>query len=66
MKIKLLYLVVAIIAISACFDSISSKHPLRFWLPEETTLNEDMKECIAGIEAYRKGERRFFPDNDVI
>ena len=26
------------------FDSISSKHPLHFWLPEETTLNEDMKE----------------------
>lgn len=47
------------------FDSISSKHPLRFWLPEETTLNEDMKECIAGIEAYRKGKRRFFPDNKV-
>ena len=94
MKIKLLYLVVAIIALSAChnktdraidyrdsirtmavndtvvtyegdtvvhapiayynfdniknletfFDSISSKHPLHFWLPEETTLNEDMKE----------------------
>lgn len=47
------------------FDSISSKHPLRFWSPEETTLNEDMKECIAGIEAYRKGKRRFFPDNEV-
>ena len=94
MKIKLLYLVVAIIALSAChnktdraidyrdsirtmavndtvvtyegdtvvhapiadynfdniknletfFDSRSSKHPLHFWLPEETTLNEDMKE----------------------
>lgn len=55
---SLLYLVV-VKNLETFFDSISSKHPLRFWLPEETTLNEDMKECIAGIEAYRKGKRHY-------
>lgn len=47
------------------FDSISRKHPLPIWMPEEDDTNERVKRCIARIEAYRKGESRFYPDSLV-
>lgn len=47
------------------FDSIAAKHPLQLWSPEDSDLNEAMRKCIAHIEAYRKGKRRFFPDQLV-
>ena len=47
------------------FDSILAKHPIPIWLPEEDNTTQKIKECIAKIEAYRKGTNRFFPDSIV-
>lgn len=51
--------------IEVFFDSIAAKHPLQLWSPEDSYLNEAMRQCIAHIEAFRKGKRRFFPDKLV-
>lgn len=47
------------------FDSILVKHPMPIWLSEEDSINQDVKRCIAKIEAYRKGKAQFFPDSLV-
>lgn len=49
----------------AFFDSISRKHHIPIWMPEEDDTNERVKQCIARIEAYRKGKVRFYPDSLV-
>lgn len=47
------------------FDSISQKHHIPIWMPEEDDTNDRVKRCIARIEAYRKGKARFYPDSLV-
>ena len=47
------------------FDSILVKHSLPIWLPKEDKTTQKAKECIAKLEAYRKGRTRFFPDSLV-
>lgn len=47
------------------FDSILVKHPMPIWLSEEDSINQNVKRCIARIEAYRKGKVQFFPDSLV-
>lgn len=51
--------------LSTFFASISSRHPLQLWLPEEDNTDEDIKQCIVRIDSYRKGKTRFFPDSLV-
>lgn len=47
------------------FDSILVKHPIPVWLTEENKILQNTKECISRIDAYRKGEKQFFPDSLV-
>lgn len=47
------------------FDSISKEHPIPIWMPKEDTTNELLQRAISRIEAYRKGQSRFYPDSLV-
>ena len=47
------------------FDYMLVKHPIPIWLSEEDRINQNVKRCIARIEAYRKGKAQYFPDTLV-
>lgn len=47
------------------FDSIADKHILGRWSEDDEDPVEMVKECVARIEAYRKGEAVFYPDSLV-
>lgn len=48
------------------FDSISKEHPILIWMQAEDNTNELLKRAVSKIEAYRKGQGRFYPDNLVV
>lgn len=47
------------------FDSIADKHVLGRWSEYDDDPVEMVKECVARIDAYRKGEAVFYPDSLV-
>lgn len=51
--------------LSYLFDSIANKHPLGRWSEDDDDPVEMVKECIAKIDAYRKGDTEFYPDSLV-
>lgn len=51
--------------LSHLFDSIADKHILGRWSEYDEDPVELAKECVAKIDAYRKGEAVFYPDSLV-
>lgn len=47
------------------FHVLSSKYPIVKWMGDEDEINVAIDSCIAKIDAYRKGNIRFFPDSLV-
>lgn len=47
------------------FDSIADKHVPGRWSEYDTDPVELVKECVAKIDAYRKGDAVFYPDSLV-
>lgn len=43
------------------FHTLAAEYPIANWHGEECDVNTTAMECIAAVDAYRKGERRFYP-----
>lgn len=47
------------------FSKLAEEYPIANWHGEECNINETAMDCIAEIDAYRKGTRRYYPDSLV-
>lgn len=47
------------------FRTLVAEYPIANWNEEDCDVNKKALECVAAVDAYRKGERRFYPDTLV-
>lgn len=44
------------------FQELSLRYPIAKWEGEYSQIDQDIESCIAEIDAYRKGQRKYYPD----
>lgn len=51
--------------LQGCFSTLAADYPIAKWMGDEDTIDETVADCIAEIDAYRKGSRSDYPDIQV-